>query len=222
MTPEQFLSWLAALPLHKDTSVECGAGNAEIAQFLASSFAKSYAVDINPISLPPDTSVKAICADAGALPFNDASVDLLISMQALHHFDVSKHLDEAHRVLRGGGIFAALCWGEISLPDDIRRAYTPIFDAIAPYWEANRPVVLSGYEGLEFAGCSIDRPRAQMHVQCNLDKLEEIMATWSAVQNAVGAGVAFPDLDLEVFDIDEEAEFDVCWPLIGPVFRKST
>ncbi|MEO9778630.1 MAG: class I SAM-dependent methyltransferase [Sedimentitalea sp.] len=222
MKPDQFLSWLSALPLCKCTSVECGAGSAEIAQFLANRYATSCAVDINPIPLLPDTLVKAMCVDAGGLPFEDSSVDLVLSMQALHHFDVAKHLAEARRILRPGGVFAALCWGEISLPDDVRHAYTPIFDAIAPFWEPQRAFVLSGYKGLEFAGVSVTRPRAEMRRKCNLDGLEEVMATWSAVQGAITAGIDLPDPDLSVLRKDENAKFDIRWPLLGPVFRVPT
>ncbi|WP_322867446.1 methyltransferase domain-containing protein [Aquicoccus sp. G2-2] len=220
MRPDQFLSWLSALPLRKGISVECGAGSAEIAQFLASRYDTSCAVDINPVPLPLNSSVETLIADAGDLPFDDASADLVVSMQALHHFDIANHLSEANRILRPGGIFAALCWGEISLPDEIRRAYTPIIDAIAPFWEAERPFVLSGYRGLGFDGISVNRPQSRMTSRCDLDRLEEIMATWSAVQRAVKAGVDLPDPDLDQFGVDEKAGFDVSWPLLGPVFRK--
>ncbi|MBB5722256.1 ubiquinone/menaquinone biosynthesis C-methylase UbiE [Loktanella ponticola] len=217
--PDQFLAWLSALPLHKETSVECGAGHAEIAQFLASRYATSYAVDLDPIPLPSDTAVKAISADAADLPFDDASVDLVVSMQALHHFDIAKHLNEARRILRPGGVFAALCWGEMSLPADVRRAYDPILDAIAPYWEDQRPFALSGYDGLAFSGVSIPRPQAFKRAKCNLDRLEGIMATWSAVQGAVKDSVDLPEPDLSKLTMDEEAEFDVSWPLVGQIFR---
>lgn len=52
-------------------------------------------------------NVRTAHAKAEALPFEDASMDLVTSRIAPHHFDsIPAFLDEAHRVLKPGGILA--------------------------------------------------------------------------------------------------------------------
>lgn len=52
----------------------------------------------------PLSGYRHVAADAGALPFPDASFDLLISKQLLEHLPhPDAFLDEAHRVLKNGG-----------------------------------------------------------------------------------------------------------------------
>ncbi|MCC7348622.1 MAG: methyltransferase domain-containing protein [Variibacter sp.] len=52
-------------------------------------------------------NVRATHAKAEALPFEDASFDLVTSRIAPHHFDsIPQFLDETHRVLRPGGVLA--------------------------------------------------------------------------------------------------------------------
>lgn len=219
MAPDRLMTWLSSLPALRETCAECGAGGAEIAAFLAGRFDRCYALDITPIPRSPAAAVNAVQADAGALPFKDGSIDLVVSMQALHHFDVLRHLREARRVLRHGGVFAALCWGDIVLPRRIARAYGPVFRTIRPYWEAEREGVLSGYRGLRFDGRPVRLPPSAMKRRMTLAGLDRRMATWSAVQAALRAGIALPEPDLGACGVAENETFPVSWPILGQVYR---
>jgi ubiquinone/menaquinone biosynthesis C-methylase UbiE len=71
-------------------------------------------------------NVETRTADAEALPFTDASFDLVMCRIAPHHFpDVTKFVAEAHRVLKPGGTFALVD----NIAPDI--ATTPGFDRTA-------------------------------------------------------------------------------------------
>jgi len=55
------------------------------------------------------TNVRTAYAKAEALPFEDASFDLVTCRIAPHHFDsIAEFLDEVHRVLKANGVFAVV------------------------------------------------------------------------------------------------------------------
>ena len=70
----------------------------------------------------------AVCANAGALPFRDASVDVVVCSQLLHHFpdsDLDPLLRELNRVARSRVVIA-----------DLRRSWI----AAAGFWLASFPL----------------------------------------------------------------------------------
>ena len=205
--------WLARLPLGRRACIECGAGRGEIAAFLAPHFAEVAAHDI----APPPNARSVTTASAEEIPADDQSVDLIVSMQALHHFDVPRHVAEVRRVLRPGGVFAALAWGEICLPPRIRRAYDSTLRAIEPFWEAERGWVISGYAGLPFPGTALTLPAAAMVRRTTIDGLDAEIAGWSATQAALKRGAEIVDPDTAA--IEPGMRFAVAWPIVGRVFR---
>ncbi|MCT8328280.1 class I SAM-dependent methyltransferase [Albidovulum sediminis] len=215
LDPPAFFRWLASLPPRRDVCVECGAGAGEVTAFLGGTFARAIATDAAPPHSGVPCAVPILAARAEHLPFADASADLVVSMQALHHFDVPAHLREARRILRPGGVFAALCWGEIVLPEALRPLYRPAFAALAPFWESERDWVLSGYRGLGFAGQPVPLPTAAMRRRADIAGLNAEISRWSAARAARRAGVAIPLPKAPGL----AAPFDLSWPLIGRVFR---
>lgn len=218
LTPWELLSWISGLSDRNTLCVDCGAGTTGTANFLAKMFHRSVALDVNPVLGSSARNVETLMGSANSLPFDTDSVDLLISVQAFHHFDREMHLSEALRVIRPGGAFAALCWGEVQIPDPVQRAYTGVFEAIAPYWETARADVLGGYPGLSFTGQPMALPTTYRCQSVTLDQFEESVATWSALQTALRADIEIPmpeDSDLECID----DVFELRWPLIGKVFK---
>lgn len=213
LEPYELFDWLAGLPASQDCLVECGAGRGEISAYLNGRLSKVVATDKTP---PRQTLTKVIAAPAETIPCADTSVDLLLSMQALHHFDVADHLKEASRVLRTGGVFAALCWGEICLPEHVHAAYEPVFRSVENFWEAERNWVLSGYADLSFPGRAIPLPKTRMRKTMTLPDLDAEIAHWSAVQAALVAGHDIEDPD--DLHISDEDRFEVSWPIRGQVF----
>ncbi|MFB6166593.1 MAG: class I SAM-dependent methyltransferase [Haloarculaceae archaeon] len=64
-----------------------------------------------------DRGLDAVQADAAALPFDDASVDAVLVLDALHHLpDQAGALAEAARVLRPGGVLVVLEYDPTTLP----------------------------------------------------------------------------------------------------------
>lgn len=216
--PAEFLRWLAALPLRRDLCIECGAGRAELSAHLKPVFNRVVATDAAPVR-DARCYVPVQRARAEALPFPDSSVDLLFSMQAAHHFDLSDHKKEAKRVLRPSGIFAMFAWGEVELPHRVEHAYAPVLEAISPFWEVERDWVVGGYQGVTFSGHCIDLPRFHLTKWLTPEGLETEMASWSAVQSALAHDIEFPEPRLAPSGLDEDTVFPCRWPIVGHVFR---
>jgi SAM-dependent methyltransferase len=217
LTPAELLGWIAKRPERTEACIECGAGLGELAAFFRATFRSVTATDIAPLAIKSPYGVKIVKAAAEHLPAPDSSVDLLISMQALHHFDRAAHLDEAARVLRPGGLFVALCWGEIVLPAPILRAWQPTFSALAQHWEDSRAWVLSGYANLAFPGTPLALPAARMTRQMTTTGLKAEIQRWSAFRRALAAGVKIPEPSLP--GIEDPQAFPVHWPVLGKAFQ---
>lgn len=219
LDPNALFQWLAGCPAKNEVCVECGAGFGEVSATLSPFFKTTLATDIAPPERKFPYGVQIVQASAEQIPASDSSVDLLVSMQALHFFDLPEHLAEARRVLRPGGIYAAFGWGPMILPEQVARAYRPTIGALAPYWEAERSWVLAGYRGLPVAGTAIEMPFARLTRQMTLPLLDAQIARWSAMQNALSAGVSIVEAHLDALDLSDEDSFEVSWPILGQVFR---
>lgn len=218
------MRWLATLPRRRLVVVECGAGEAELCRFLSEYFKLAIATDVNP---PPSVfpvaakdRISYIKSTAENLPVPSDSVDMVVSMQALHHFDVARHLAEAHRVLTPGGIFAALAWGEIALPGNVKDACQEFIDLAAPFWEPERDWVAAGYPGLAFDGESVELPLASMNKTFGSGDLIRTLKTWSAYRRGKETCPDAFDAALEKLRKLGGSEFEVSWPIVGRIFRK--
>jgi len=94
--------------------------------------------------------VETVATDAGALPFDDASFDLVLGHAVLHHLpDLDRAFGEFHRVLRSGGTLAFA--GEPSrLGDRLARMPKRGAAAAAPVWRRlirARPAGATGANG---------------------------------------------------------------------------
>ena len=215
----ELMGWLASLPADNSVALECGAGKGELAQYFTRKFQTAGALDVKPYSSPNLCNPCFVESSADDLPFENNSIDLITSMQSLHHFDVQKHICEAERVLRKGGIFAALCWGHIQLPNWVEVAYREFFAAIAPYWECERPWVLSGYEGLVFKGEALNLPATMMTRHVSMGELELEFVRWGATQKAVAHGTDLPDPMLDNLGFEAPQLIEISWPVLGKIFR---
>jgi len=97
-------------------ALDIATGGGHVAYAFAPHVARVWATDITQemLDLVKDeaqkrglTNIRTAYAKAEALPFEDASFDLVTCRIAPHHFDsIAEFLAEAHRVLKHGGAFA--------------------------------------------------------------------------------------------------------------------
>jgi len=186
---------------------------------LAARFAAVHAVDTNGKHLRSGFAAATVyktVADAADLPFRDGSADLVISMQALHAFDLRRHVAEARRVLAPGGILAALCYGDVDLKAPLRQAFQDLRRAIHGYWEAEKRLTDSGYRSLDFGDGLKEIALVPGALRRCMPAREVLsyFARSTAGRAAVAAGAPLPC---------PPATSDgwVVWPIHGRVFRKS-
>ena len=135
---------LGEAPGHYPRALEIGAGTGYFTLNLLRSgvIERAVATDISPGMLRRlseraralDLEVESVEADAEALPFPDASFDLVIGHAVLHHLPgLDKAMSEFHRVLAPGGTMAFM--GEPSRHGD-RLALVPkwVGGLIEPAW----------------------------------------------------------------------------------------
>jgi SAM-dependent methyltransferase len=104
--------------------LEIGPGYGTVAQRLAEQGAEYHGVDIAPGPVEivnrrlrlAGRAGGAIVGSALALPFEEASFDVVISIGCLHHTgDMDRAVEEIHRVLRPGGTAVVMCYNRNSL-----------------------------------------------------------------------------------------------------------
>jgi len=107
---------LAGQPVDGQTVLDCGTGFALTPVFLALSGAREahglefQANHLDTFTayrdlLPPDLPVFLCQGDAAALPYGEGTFDVVLSVEAISHYrDPDSFLQEAHRVLRRGGM----------------------------------------------------------------------------------------------------------------------
>lgn len=124
---DQLVAWAEGGPNRVALDVATGAGHTALA--LAPRFERVVASDLTPRMLETAAkharevgvgNVEFRQADAEALPFEDASFDLVSCRIAPHHFDdVGRFVSEVARVLKPGGVFLL---EDSVVPDDPEAA----------------------------------------------------------------------------------------------------
>jgi SAM-dependent methyltransferase len=106
-------------PLKDKRILEVGCGRGEFGAFLGTQGAHLVGTDLGPdlavaareMALINEIDARYLAANASALPFADASFDVVLGVNVLHHLSethLARALREAHRVLRPGGV-ALIC-----------------------------------------------------------------------------------------------------------------
>jgi len=219
-TTIQSMNWLAGLSEDNQYCLECGAGQGEVAQYMTNHFGHAFAIDKDTRYLNAGVNgVTVVCGKAEDLPFSDDMFDLVLAVQSLQYFNHDSFVDEVRRVLKSGGIFAALGWGKMELPDNIVPRYQATFDALDPYWESGREWVVSGYMGLEFDGKEVLWPSTSRTQHLTANQIDLTIAGWTAMRRAIEADADIPDPDTDCRFICSNKRYSVNWPLLGKVFR---
>jgi len=157
--------------------LEIAAGSGVVTRALAprlSPGARYVVTDLNQPMLdyaasrqPPDPRIKWRQADALALPFEDASFDLVCCQFGAMFFpDRSSGYREAKRVLKSGGIFLFNVWDRIEenvFADDVTNALARMFPNDPPRFLARTPhgyhdttLIRSELEGAGFSRVAIE------------------------------------------------------------------
>ncbi len=183
--PKALFTFVASLCARHERALDCGTGNGQAAIELAEHFESVVGIDASEAQISnatphPSIQYRVARADQTGLPAQ--SIDLVISAQALHWFDIPRFFDEAKRVLRGDGAIAIWGYGDPLLDTGALQALLHQFNRgkLESYWPAERQLLLDGYRTVEFPFAECESPPFEIRVQWTLPQLVGYLRSWSA------------------------------------------
>jgi ubiquinone/menaquinone biosynthesis C-methylase UbiE len=124
----------------------------------------------------------------------DNSADLVLAAQSLHWFDHPRFFAEVQRVLRPGGIVAAIgySWFQVDHIVDavIERAF---LQPLQSFWADENRLLWDGYRTVAFPGVALGVPQAQIECDWTREELLTYLESWSGTRRwlAADAGQGF-------------------------------
>lgn len=187
--PDRLFEWLATLPPARERAWDAGCGNGQATLSLAAHFKRVIGTDPSAAQIAsavahPRVEYRIEPADASTL--DDSSVDLLLVAQALHWFPQEAFHREAARVLKSGGVFAALSYGLSTVEANVDRVFGALYAELDPWWPPERQHVEDGYRNLPFPYPSIEPTESfAMGARWNLAQYLAYLRSWSASQRCL-------------------------------------
>ncbi|HEV2480239.1 MAG TPA: class I SAM-dependent methyltransferase [Puia sp.] len=185
--PAALFDHLFGLTPAKDAAWDCGTGNGQIAQRLASVFPNVQATDIsrqqldNAVTLP---SIHYSLQPAEKTDFPDHCFDLITVAQAIHWFDFDAFYAEVNRTIRPGGILAVIGYHLPRFNAAVDAVIADFYRTIVgPYWDKERRYIDDNYTTIPFPYADLPAPAFTIDVQWSFDHLIGYLETWSAVKH---------------------------------------
>ena len=184
--PPALFALLAQQTAAHDLCWDVGCGNGQASVALADHYAAVFASDpsaeqIASATAHPRVHYAVEPAEACSLPAR--SVDLVCIAQALHWFDHATFYAEVRRVLKPGGLIAAIGYARTRVGAEVDAVYRRLYEDItADYWPPERALIDERYASLPFPFDAIDPgPLPAMRQQWNLHQYLAYLESWSAV-----------------------------------------
>ncbi len=136
-----FIKFAGLADGEKVLDVGCGTGSLTFALAGAANLGEINAIDYSPVFVEAasrrntDPRIKIRQADACALPFEDGTFDRALALLVLHFVpDAGKAVAEMRRVVRPGGVVAAVVWDHLGGMSAMRM----MIDTVAAFGEGGR------------------------------------------------------------------------------------
>lgn len=184
--PPELMATLAALAPSRRLAWDSGTGNGQAALGLATHFDAVFATDPSPQQLAnaaPHRRITYAVETAEEVSLADASVDLVLAAQAMHWYDLDRFYRQVERVLRPGGILAAVGYAWFYVDSAIDAAIEQaLLRPMRPFWAPNNALLWDGYRSIPFPGEEIRIGQPAIHLDWSLDELMDYVLTWSATR----------------------------------------
>ncbi len=184
--PSELAVYLSSLPAQPAVAWDCGCGSGHLSVQLALHFDRVEATDASLEQLgkaQQHPRVTYRCARAESCGLATESVDLAVSAQAAHWFDIDAYYSEVRRVTRSGAAIALIAYSRSILDADIAACFDHFYDNVAgPYWPPERDIIQQGYRTLPFPFDEVTAPMFDMQSDWNLAQLLGYVDTWSAMR----------------------------------------
>lgn len=219
--PSELAEYLATLPAQAELAWDNGCGSGQLSTMLALHFQHVEATDASAKQIAgasPHARITYRQARAEASGLPDQCVDLAVSSQAAHWYDIESYYCEVRRVARPGAIIALVAYGRSILDADIAPVFDHFYDDVAgSYWPPERTIIEGRYRTLAFPFAEIAAPEFDMHADWNLSQLLGYIDTWSALRGLEKARgrAPFEEFSRELARVwgDSSRTRRVCWPL---------
>lgn len=183
--PAALAEFLAGTVARPGVAWDAGCGSGQLSVLLADRFERVIATDGSAEQLAraaPHPRVEYRRATAEASGLADASVDLAVSAQAAHWFDLPRYYAEVRRVARKGAIVAQTVYNLVLVDDAIDLAVRRFYaDKLATYWPPERRHVEADYATLPFPFERVAAPQFEMTASWDLLHFIGYMRSWSGV-----------------------------------------
>jgi ubiquinone/menaquinone biosynthesis C-methylase UbiE len=187
--PEELFQFIFQFVRNKRTAWDCGTGNGQVAQRLASDFIQVFATDLSEKQIAHAVkrpNITYLVAPAEQTDFEGETFDLITVGQALHWFNVEAFYDEVRRVARPDAIIAVWGYGNIMinsiLDTHVQRFYSEV---VGKYWDSARRHVETAYREIPFPFQQIQSPAFFIEQRWTLKHLAGYLESWSATQRYI-------------------------------------
>jgi hypothetical protein len=206
--PGELFAYLKPLLSGTENAWDCGTGNGQAAQNLATIFDHVYATDISQSQLDnavqqPNIHYSLQPAERTSFPNN--FFDLVMVAQAVHWFNFEMFYAEVARTAREDALLVITGYGRLTITPEldavINRFY---FDVVGPYWDKERRYIDENYQTIPFPFEELPAPAFSITYNWTLEHLVGYFETWSAVKHYREKNGSNPvDLTME--------ELKTCW-----------
>lgn len=185
--PAALFDYLVSLVRQKHHAWDCGTGNGQVAQQLATWFAKVSATDISSQQIAQaiaEDHIEYSVQPAEKTSFPDNSFDLITVAQAIHWFDFDAFYQEANRTIKNNGLLAVIGYNLLRLSPEIDQVIAGFYrEVIGPYWDKERRYVDENYRTIPFPFPEVAAPAFRNDVDWSFEHLIGYIETWSAVKH---------------------------------------
>jgi SAM-dependent methyltransferase len=225
--PPELFDHLASISPSRELAWDCGTGNGQAAVGLATHFSNVIATDASAQQIEsarPHPRITYRVAPAEKSGIDSDSVDLVLTAQALHWFDLDRFFTEAKRVIKGNGELAISNYLHVRISPEIDAIVSRFYhEMTGPFWPPERDLVETNFERIKFPFPELPSPQFEMRQQWNLGQLAGYLGTWSATKKFIAAR-GFDPVDALLEELravwpKPETPREVTWPLHLRVFR---
>lgn len=191
--PERVIAQIAALAPGRALAWDAGTGNGQAARALAAHFDAVHATDPSPQQIAaatPSERVTFAVEPAERCSLGDGSCDLILAAQAAHWFDPERFGAEVRRLLKPGGIVAAIGYGWWYVDPEVDAIISDrLLKLVEPHWLPGNWLLIDGYRALELPGEEVRLTPSALHLAWDRTALEAYILSWSVVQK-LGPAIA--------------------------------
>jgi SAM-dependent methyltransferase len=190
--PPELFEALASLAPGRALAWDAGTGNGQAAAGLSAHFEQVHATDPSERQIaeaPPHDGVRYAVERAEQVSLEDGTTDLVLAAQSLHWFDLGLFYAEARRVLKHGGVLAAIGYDWMYVSPEIDRAINErVLPPLAPYWAPQNRLLWDGYRSIAFPGDDLRLGAFAIYLDWSYEEVRAYVMSWSAVRDLIAAG----------------------------------